>query len=522
MYPTIRYAIPRRIAAGTLAITSVLTTVLSAQLTSVAQTIPPDNVNQSCFAVADNGAPNGSTSGAEAQDLLVEINSVATNSVSAVGLISNNGIPVQNIEAMTSRADFDELIVANEAEIGRVDRDTAEFTSLGTLTSSTDFDAIVIERSGNEDRLLAVSKGTSPNLLVEVTLAIDTANNNQTTGIASEQILATLSNFPAGTTTIDGIALAPNGTLYGIANDGASSAQRLVIIDPATGVLTDLGAFVDGVGPIPDVEDISFDLGGNLFASSGSNRFRFQDNGFFVPLAADGTPQQVTDVITLGQDGGTDFEASSCLQTQDDVATAGDLIIVKRITAVTTNGQETRFNDFVDQTNESDDNRLRDLLSDRFPNGGDNFPAGIVQTPTNLTAGDQVEYTVYLYNPGSSTTTNAVLCDPIEPPSILDSSSVAFAAPGDGLNLNFANNEGFARAPLSAAPADCSGVLEGNDSDRQFPAGPPGPSGGLNVGAGGGIVTDSFDVGANQLSALRFSITVGQSNLVGSDAAGTP
>ncbi|MEL7520085.1 MAG: hypothetical protein AAGJ80_00460 [Cyanobacteria bacterium J06553_1] len=506
-------ALSQRLAAATLAVTSLLAAPAASYAQQIARpTIRPDDVAQACFAVADNGASNGSTSGAEAQDFLVRINSVAANSVSLVNpIVTDDGTPVTFVEAMTSRPDFGELIVADENRIGRVDPATGVFTLLGTLTSSSDFDAIVIELIGTENRLLAVSKGNNPNVLVEVILDVDPATN-QAVGILSESAGPTLTNFPAGTGSIDGIALSPDGTLLGIANNGASSPQKLVIIDEATGVLTELGDFVDGAGVIPDVEDISFDLGGNLFASSGSNNLRFQDNGFFVPLSAnDGTPLPVTDVIALGQDGGTDFEASSCLRPQGDVVDGpGDLILVKRITAVTRDGEETRFNDFVDQAGETDDNTLRDLITARFPNQGANFPAGVLQSPTRLETGDEVEYTVYVYNPSLAIVNNAVLCDPIQPPGILNSESVGFSAPSSNLNLSFVQNASFARAPLSAAPADCSGVIAGSDADRQFPSGPPGPTGGLDEGAGGGIVTNSFNVGPDQLSALRFNITVGE------------
>ena len=39
-----------------------------------------------------------------------------------------------------------------------------------------------------------------------------------------------------------------------------------------------------------------------------------------------------------------------------------------------------------------------------------------------------------------------------------------------------------------------------------FPLGPPGPTGGLGIGAGGGVVAGTFDVPANQFGAIRFRV----------------
>jgi hypothetical protein len=78
-------------------------------------------------------------------------------------------------------------------------------------------------------------------------------------------VLGPLAGYP-NLSDIDDIASDPNPphNLYGIANR-SSSDDRLVIINTTTGALTDVGPF--GIG---EVEGLSFDLHGNLWATASS------------------------------------------------------------------------------------------------------------------------------------------------------------------------------------------------------------------------------------------------------------
>ena len=463
---------------------------------------------QVCYAIADNN-PNGDPrGGGQAPDSLTVINFDA-GTVQVVDIIRDaDGNTINNIEAATSRPDFNELIVANGNEIGRVDPATGIYTPLGELTPFTDFDAIVIDRqSPNQTRLLSVSKDRrNPalnNVVVEAILEID--GSGLTTGISSVSELSQIPSdqFPLTANSIDGIALTDDGRLYGVANRGPEapnipSRQELVIINENDGTLTDFGTFLDENNePINDIEDISFDLFGDLFASSGSNLTPSANTGYVIRLGGD-PPVQARRSLFLGN-AGTDFEASACLPTLQPED--GSLLVVKRITAVIQNGEETRFDEFVDQAGESTDNELLDLTDGTFP-------LGVVQTPTALLPGDEVEYTVYVYNPSDVAVENSILCDPIQPPSVLSTSSVSFSEPDSDNTLSFLERPDFARAPLAPADDACEAVLTGN----QFPSGPPGPTGGPDVGAGGGVVTSEFLIEPNQIAATRFRVTVGQGN----------
>lgn len=506
-------ATPRRLVASTLAGSMAGSMALLSLMVAPPAANAQDGSGQICYAVGDNNPPGDGDGGISFDDTLARIDFGERLAQGVATVRRPDGTPIRDIEALTSRPDpeFNELIAANGNEIGRIDPQTGVFTSLGTLAPYVDFDAIVIDRSSdNQARLLAVSKrgGSLNNNLIEATLTID--GNGQSTGISAPRLLTRIPDgqFPQDTDSIDGIALSPTGVLFGVANRGPRnlddiSAQVLVIINPATGELTNRGEFTAQGEAIDDVEDLSFDLFGNLFASSGSNFNRFTDNAFIFPLAGDGTLSPASNILDLVPTGAGDFEASACLQ----FSSTGGLLVVKRITAVTQGGVETQFDSFLDQQGENADNVLN-----RQTNGA--FPLGIVQTPTALSPGDQVEYTVYVYNPTPLPIRNAVLCDAIDQPSILASDSIEFSPSSTDLTLTFTDESGFARAPLSAAPPACGPVLGGGS---QFLAGPPGPVGGLNVGAGGGVVTDSFDLAPGAIAATRFSVTVGAANFEEAD-----
>ncbi|NJM96331.1 MAG: hypothetical protein HC800_03185 [Phormidesmis sp. RL_2_1] len=507
---------PRRLTAGTLALVS----LLSAQAPVSAQAI--GSSGERCFVVADNNPPGGGSGGVADDDTLIQIN-FGTGTATAIdgGIIAREGggTNIRNIEAMTSRSNSNELIAANGSEFGRIDPETAVFTPLiGSLGPFNDFDAIVIDRnSTNQTRLLAVSKDTDNvgnpnpalnNILVTGTISLNATG--QAEGITPTTQVA-LSNFPAGTDGIDGIALIGN-TLYGIANRGGvpNSAQILVTIDQASGIITPVAPFTLGVsvGGLPagtainDVEDLDLSLFGNLFGSTGSNNnVALRNRGYTFDPA---TGVAINSLAIGALSGRQDFEASACIT---DATATGQLLIVKRITAVTRGGVRTEFDTFTDQAGETDDNTMLAAT-------GNAFPLGIPAASPELNTGDQVEYTVYIYNPTSQIFNNAVICDAIEPPSILQSSSVELAAPTVLTSpLAFTPQPNTVpRPPASPAPAtgECAPLL---GTATVFPPNTPnplGPSGGLDVGAGGGIVTTPFSLNPNQITALRFQITVGQ------------
>ena len=463
--------------------------------------------DQICYAIADNSLAGGG-GGNRVPDTLItvdldtgELGIVNETNFGRENIRRPDGTTrILNIEALTSRPDFGTLIAANGNELGSINPVTGEFLSLGIIEGYVDFDAIVIDRSGSQNRLLAVSRdneGTTGNQLVEVILELD--DNGAAIGIAAQSAGIALSGFPPRTNSIDGIAISPAGVLA-VANGGPSITQRLVGLNTSNGQLDDRGQFVDSSGTaIRDVEDLSFDLRGRLFATTGSSRNPTAETGYIYSDPGTGSLSNALFEIDLSPSGGTDFEASACLRPAPVVV--GELLLVKRITAITRVGQETqRFDDFVSQENTPFDTQMRDAT-------GGAFPRGIVEAPTTLQPGDEVEYTLYLFNPTETTFENVVLCDPIRRPSVLQRDNIQFSQPADATNtppLDFENANNFDRAPLAPADDACAAALDGGDT---FLAGPPGPTG--PNGTGGGVVTDSFDIAPSEISATRFTVQVG-------------
>ncbi len=466
--------------------------------------------DQICYAIADNRLAGGGNDGGgnRVPDTLItvdldtgELGIVNETNFGRENIRRPDGTTrILNIEALTSRPDFGMLIAANGNELGSIDPETGEFLSLGTIDGYIDFDAIAIDRSGSQNRLLAVSadnSGTTGNQLVEIILELD--DNGAAIGIAAQSAGIPLSGFPRRTNSIDGIAISPAGNVLAVANGGPAFVQRLVSINTGNGQLSDIDRFVDSNGNvIRDVEDLSFDLRGRLFATTGSSRNPTAETGYVYSDPGTGPLLNALFEIDLAPSGGTDFEASACLR---PVPVVGELLLVKRITAITRVGQETqRFDSFVNQENTPFDTQMRDAT-------GGAFPRGIVEAPTTLQPGDEVEYTLYLFNPTETTFENVVLCDPIRRPSVLQRDNIQFSQPADATDtpsLDFENTNNFDRAPLAPADDACAAALDGGDT---FLAGPPGPTG--PNGTGGGVVTDSFDIAPSEISATRFTVQVG-------------
>lgn len=485
------------------AITSVFA-LLSLATYKAAPAQAQDASDQLCYGIADNKPPNaGGGDGSTFPDVLssFDLDANVNEATFIAGVTRPDDSPVSNIEALSSRPRFGDLIAANGNELGVVDPLTGEFDSIGFIEGFVDFDAIVIDRTGNQNQLLAVAKGPrgneAANNIIQVTLAV---SQGEVTGIASQQELSIASNFPNRTQTIDGIAISDSGEVFAVANGGTNTPQRLVEVNTATGVLTDRGPFLNEAGErIPDIEDLSFDLRGRLFATTGSSpNVATRETGYIYadPSGGDDFPAAIDEISLVTPEGAVDYEASACLQRPE--AVEGELLLVKRITAITRNGQPIqRFESFDNQGGTQVDNRMRSETDQAFP-------LGIVEAPNALQPGDEVEYTVYLFNPSEATFENVILCDPIRRPSVLQPDSIQFVDATDDFDLEFVSASDFRRTPLTTADDACVAALNGGDT---FLSGPPGPTG--RDGTGGGVVTNQIVMGPGEISVTRFTIEVG-------------
>ncbi|MEL7331422.1 MAG: hypothetical protein AAFN12_04200 [Cyanobacteria bacterium J06560_2] len=465
------------------------------------------NEGEICYAIADNNPPStGNGGGRNLQDTLSVIDDFQAGAASRVAQISRpGGEPIGDIEALTSRPEAGELIAANGNEIGLVDTETGIFTSLGVLEAYQDFDAIVIDRnSPDQTRLLAVSKARGPNkenAIVQVDIVLGDDGQSASLGIPEELSRIGPEQFFEGTDSIDGIAIDPNNSnlIYGVANGGPRTAQRFVIIG-LDGTLQDRGPFLLGETLIEDVEDLSFDLTNNLlFATTGSSRSPLTENAFLFNNPNGGNLAPAISNFNIGAvtSPAIDYEASACISRPDEVA--GDLLLVKRITAVTPlGGNEQRFAGFQNQQGTQADVQLRTATNQTFP-------VGVIQPEQPLSPGDLVEYTVYVYNNTNDPVTNIELCDPLQRPNVLQTDTMEFAPPNGDLELDFDDlDDAAARSPQAPADASCTAALgEGG----QFIAAPPGPIG--PAGNGGGVVTDLFTLAPGEIAAVRFTVEVG-------------
>jgi len=225
---------------------------------------------------------------------------------------------------------------------------------------------------------------------------------------------------------------------------------------------------------------------------------------------ASGNPPAGGPVTDISQDGtNVDPDNDGNPQNNDTPTTVlinsgPSLNLVKRITNVFRGGVPiavpgiTQFND---QDGFLEDNALNTAL------GGGNSLAGVFQLPAgfSLEPNDELEYTIYFWNNSGSAISQLEICDELQPPSVLNTtagfelSAVRVLSPPfffDGGSLIEGRSPG---APLDQSCISVPGA---------FPFGPPGPTGGLGVGAGGGVVAGPFDVPPNQFGAVRFRVRI--------------
>ena len=298
-------------------------------------------------------------------------------------------------------------------------------------------------------------------------------------------------SFPAGTPAIAPVA---NPVYNGVSVTtlfDATSANQFAPGESATVVVTvqaDLGA--TAAGPSANGLNDGILEAQNVAEASGT------------PLGG-GDP--VTDVSQDGNNVDPDNDGNpnnNNTPTTLFINTGPNLVVVKRISNVFRQGAPvavTGLTQFNDQAGFTDDNALNSAL------GGGNSLPGVFVLPAGfaLQPDDEVEYTIYFWNNGGSAVSQVRLCDELQPPSVLNTaaglqlSSVRPLSPP----LFFAGGSQV-QGQSPGAPLDSSCI----SAPGSFPLGPPGPTGGLGVGAGGGVVAGAFDVPPNQFGAIRFRV----------------
>ena len=319
-----------------------------------------------------------------------------------------------------------------------------------------------------------------------------------------------------GTGTFQVVSLTPTGGATSVAADpgfdGIGGGNTTLLADTAgtpTGTLA-IGATstfqlvvdVDAGSPnltpaLPGPYDNQIEA--NATDAAGNPTSDLSDSGTDVDPDGDGDPNEdgPEDPDNPANDGSEN--------TPTRVRFSPDVRLVKRITRVTRGGADVaiaNINSFNDQAGDTNDNTLATL-------SGNSLPLGLSNITDELQSGDIVEYTVYFFNAGLGTAENLEFCDELQPPSVLQPTSLTLAQPtalsAGGTTLNFSNIGPLSpRAPLSALEPSCI------SAPGSFPSGIP--AGGLGVGAGGGVVVggpaSGLNIDASSVGAFRFEIQI--------------
>ena len=258
-----------------------------------------------CYAVADNGGANGGN------DWLIRVDrSGAPQTTIGTGTGTNA------IEAIAYWPGTDTLYGANAGNLGTLAyAGDGAYTRVGTVgfgtASGASADVNITDVDGLAfDPFTGILYGShrregNPNL-EDLLVQIDPATGTHVPdafGPGVDYVVIATAAAPTSKNDIDDIAIdALTGQMYGIANSGGT-ADRLVQIDKATGAVTDVGPI--GLG---DVEGLTFDALGNLFASTGNTSTTGNSNALVEVDLLTGAGTRLG-----GFQSGSDHEAVACL-----------------------------------------------------------------------------------------------------------------------------------------------------------------------------------------------------------------
>ena len=265
--------------------------------------IEPINV---CFPIADSGGSNGGN------DRLTRLNKL-TRVENGIG----PGTGTNNIEGGALQPGTGIFYTVDGNRLGTLDFETGEFTGYSSTISSV---SGFRRNSGNSFTVNGIDvdgmsfdpttgilygalrrTGNNRDLLIQIDIATGDHVPNAFLNGTADFVEIDITN---GLRDIDGIAVNIDGRLYGVANNGSSGQQRLVEIDKFTGATTSVGLVGNGL----DLEGLSFDFQGNLYATSGARSELYQLN----PLTG-----AIIDTWDLSVGG--DYEAVSCLLSSSDL-----------------------------------------------------------------------------------------------------------------------------------------------------------------------------------------------------------
>lgn len=286
----------------------VATLALIASLFKVSPTLAAvDNV---CYLVSDIGGSNGGN------DFLVKLNTDTGQFIQV-----SNGTGTDNIEAAAAQPGTNILFAANQegsnGRLGTIDLITGIFNPLPGVMGTgngirngqsvpvafNDPDGLAFDPTdGSLYASIRTGDGSTP---PDILIKLDPTTGRHIPNAFGSGIDFVEIQPQDNKNDIDGIAIDLNGTMYGIANQGSGGNQNLVTIDKTDGTTTFVNTITAGSINVGDVEDLAFDVNGQLYISTGNNGSQSDTlYALNTSTAAATNPRPITI--------GGDYEASGC------------------------------------------------------------------------------------------------------------------------------------------------------------------------------------------------------------------
>lgn len=276
---------------------------------------PAEAQQQVCYLVADDADPDGT----DLEGRPDELTSILGGVESSIGLTGTERIEAIAIDNTTGTVYAADQILGQDGSFGTLDTATGVYTEISQIGCGNgvqglqcfkDIDGLSFDPTTGD---LYGSVRRNGDDVQDLLIQIDPSTGMYVPGAFGGDdyvVVSTLAD-PIQRDDIDDLAFDANGTLYAILNEGITGiGDRLVTVDPATGVPTLVGeVFFMGEGQ-RDLEGLAFSALGKLLAVQGGTFKRvFElDLDNIVP----GDPPQVPATLFAELVEGSDYESIAC------------------------------------------------------------------------------------------------------------------------------------------------------------------------------------------------------------------
>lgn len=269
-----------------------------------------------CYAIADNQGklPGGGT--ANNQDQLVQIDRL-TGATTLIG--ATNSLDVEAMTFVPNGA-ANLLYAVDGGTLGTVDITTGAFTPIGAAGSGNgalgkiNFNVIIgLAYDQQNNTLYATQSKDGQNaVLLQIDRQTGAYVPNAFGPGQDYAVIPTVLVNGQPAQNVDDLAFDPtSGLLYAAVNvDGADG--KLIILDPATAAVTEVGIFRDPAtgATVDNLEGLGFDATGQLYATGGNHGPHPQDNNKLWRIDKQTGAATLVGPFTPGQ---VDIESMGCL-----------------------------------------------------------------------------------------------------------------------------------------------------------------------------------------------------------------